>query len=357
MEVSRELSSRPTSAYTTGEDGNLSLPSPDTLHYCLYHTFAFSQRIKTTRKHIQKSSVAHRRRSEKVVGAFQQASLKTSLGTTKCVLSICICDVSEAELPLRYIFSRTTFSHVRQGTTVNHMCGREKPSGYVQYLFPFVSPPHPPFINGFCNYWQQGIGSWQKVVTSAVDCLQEAGYIGCFSIEAYDVHVLSLLTPLTPKREPADMLFVFSTCLPSWMSHYLTSHKYTYRCGNTEGEACSAHIKNSYWRCQQGAQRSWFRGNLKEKYGTLLLLQPLRLGVGLEVLFLTLLKRDSTPGALALESIAKSRQMHLHRWWMLRCLGMLAEFPVSWQDKDWGSAPTSVPINNCQWVWTVTCRQ
>lgn len=123
-------------------------------------------------------------------------------------------------------------------------------------FIPFCVSPHPPFINGFCNYWQQGIGSWQKAVTSAVDCLQEAGYIGCFSIEAYDVHVLSLLTPLTPKREPADMLFVFSTCLPSWMSHYLTSHKYTYRCGNTEGEACSAHIKNSYWRCQQGAQRS-----------------------------------------------------------------------------------------------------
>lgn len=83
---------------------------------------------------------------EKVVGTFQQASLKTSLGTTKCMLSICICDVSEAELPLRYVFSRTTFSHVRQGTTVNHMCRRERPSGYVQYLFPFVSCFPPPLF-------------------------------------------------------------------------------------------------------------------------------------------------------------------------------------------------------------------
>lgn len=90
-------------------------------------------------------------KEKKVVGTFQQASLKTSLGTTKCMLSICICDVSEAELPLRYIFSRTTFSHVRQGTTVNHMCGRERPSGYVQYLFPFVScfPPSPLLLMAF----------------------------------------------------------------------------------------------------------------------------------------------------------------------------------------------------------------
>lgn len=45
------------------------------------------------------------------------------------------------------------------GTTVNHMCGREKPGGYVQYLLPLclasLSPAPPPshFINGFCNYW------------------------------------------------------------------------------------------------------------------------------------------------------------------------------------------------------------
>lgn len=121
------------------------------LSSCLCHPFTFSQGIETTRKHIWKSSVAHRRRREKVVGTFQQASLKTSLGTTKCMLSICICDVSEAELPLRYIFSRTTFSHVRQGTTVNHMCGREGPSGYVQYLFPFVScfTPSPLLLMAF----------------------------------------------------------------------------------------------------------------------------------------------------------------------------------------------------------------
>lgn len=96
---------------------------------------------------------------EKVAGIFQLASLKTTLGTTKCVLLICICDIFEAELPLRCIFSRTTFSHVRRGTTVHHMCGREKPVGYVQYLFPLclasLSPSPPPthFINGFCNYW------------------------------------------------------------------------------------------------------------------------------------------------------------------------------------------------------------
>lgn len=121
------------------------------MNYCLCYPFAFSQGIETTRKHILKSSVAHRRRREKVVGTFQQASLKTSLGTTKCMLSICICDVSEAQLPLRYVFSRTTFSHVRQGTTVNHMCRRERPSGYVQYLFPFVScfPPSPLLLMAF----------------------------------------------------------------------------------------------------------------------------------------------------------------------------------------------------------------
>lgn len=167
-------------------------------------------------------------------------------------------------------------------------------------------------------------------MTSAVDCLREAGCIG----EGNDARVLALLTPPTPEREPADTLFVFSACLPSWMSHYLTSHKYTHRCRNTEGEACSAHIKNFYWRCQQGAQRSWFRfrGNLKEKYGTQLRLQPQRLHIGFGVLFLTLLKRVSTPGALVLESIAKSRQMHQHTWWTLQYLGMLAEFLVSWWD-------------------------
>lgn len=43
--------------------------------------------------------------------------------------------------------------------TVNHMCGREKPLGYVQFSFPVclasLSPSPPPshFINGFCNYW------------------------------------------------------------------------------------------------------------------------------------------------------------------------------------------------------------
>lgn len=92
-----------------------------------------------------KSSVAHRRRRAQVVGTFQHASLKTTLGLTKCTLSICICEVSEAELPVRYIWSRTTFSHVRLGTTVNHMCGRERAAGYVQYLFPFVSCFPAPF--------------------------------------------------------------------------------------------------------------------------------------------------------------------------------------------------------------------
>lgn len=55
----------------------------------------------------------HEGGDEKVAGIFQLASLKTTLGTTKCVLLICICDIFEAELPLRCIFSRTTFSHVR----------------------------------------------------------------------------------------------------------------------------------------------------------------------------------------------------------------------------------------------------
>lgn len=80
------------------------------------------------------------------VWLLQLASLKTTLGTTKCVLLICICDIFEAELPLRCIFSRTTFSHVRRGRTVNHMCGREEPVGYVQYLFPLCLAslsPHP----------------------------------------------------------------------------------------------------------------------------------------------------------------------------------------------------------------------
>lgn len=109
-------------------------------------------------------------------------------------------------------------------------------------------------------------------MTSAVDSLWETGCTG----EGNDACVLALLSPLTPEQEPTDTLFVSSTCLPSWMSHYLTSHKYTYRCRNTEGEACSALIRNSYWRSQQGAQRSWvrFRGNPKEKCATLLCLQP-----------------------------------------------------------------------------------
>lgn len=47
-------------------------------------------------------------------GIFQLASLKTTLGTTTCTLLICICGFSEAALPLRCLFSRTTFSHVRR---------------------------------------------------------------------------------------------------------------------------------------------------------------------------------------------------------------------------------------------------
>lgn len=88
---------------------------------------------------------------EKAAGVFQLASLKTTLGTTKCGLLICICDIFEAELPSRCLFSRTIFSHVRRGTTVNHMCGREKPAGCVQYLLPLclsflpLRPPSRPF--------------------------------------------------------------------------------------------------------------------------------------------------------------------------------------------------------------------
>lgn len=109
----------------------------------------------TTWAHTQGSSAE----DEKVAGIFQLGLFKTTVGTTKCVLLICICDIFEAELPLRCIFSRTTFSHVRREITVNHMCGREKPVGYVQYSLPLclasLSPSPPPthFINGFCNYW------------------------------------------------------------------------------------------------------------------------------------------------------------------------------------------------------------
>lgn len=109
--------------------------------------------------------------------------------------------------------------------------------------------------------------------------------------------------------------------------HITWPHKYTYRCRNTEGEACNAHIKNSYWRCQQGAQRSWcrFRGSLKEKYSTLLCLQPQRLRTALEFLFLILLKRGSTPRALALESIAKKQGDALS--WVMNAM---LSWDVSW---------------------------
>lgn len=180
-------------------------------------------------------------------------------------------------------------------------------------------------------------------MTSAVDSLWETGCIG----EGSDACVLALLTPLTPEQEPADTLFVFSTCLPSWMSHYLTSHKYTHRCRNAEGEVCSAHIKNSYWRCQQGAQRSWvrFRGNPKEKYCTLLCLQP-QVGWG----FISHPSKEGFhPESIVLESIARNRwQMHECRWWILQYFGMLAEFLVSWLEFRISWAP--IIIIKCQWV-------
>lgn len=163
--------------------------------------------------------------------------------------------------------------------------------------------------------------------------------------------VCCLCSLLWPPSKSQPTLFVFSTCLPSWMSHYLTSHKYTYRCRNGEGEACSAHIKNSYWRCQQGAQRSWikFRGNPKEKYGTLLCLQHRLAGV----LFVTPPKKCSTPEPIVLKSIAKNIwQMHEHRWWILQYFGMLAEFPVSWLDR------TGIQdLPKCQWVIVSGCKQ
>ena len=143
-----------------------------------------------------------------------------------------------------------------------------------------------------------------------------------------------LCSPLQPPSESQPTCYLCSALASPAECHVTWPHKYTHRCRNTEGEACSAHIKNSYWRCQQGAQRSWcrLRGNLKEKCGTLLRLQPQRLSTGLGFAFLTLLKRGSTPWALALESIAKSRQMHQCRQWMLQHLGTLAEFLASWQD-------------------------
>lgn len=163
--------------------------------------------------------------------------------------------------------------------------------------------------------------------------------------------VCCLCLLLWPPSKSQPTLFVFSTCLPSWMSHYLTSHKYTYRCRNAEGEACSAHIKNSYWRCQQGAQRSWikFRGNPKEKYGTLLCLQHRLAGV----LFVTPPKKSSTPEPIVLKSIAKNIwQMHEHRWWILQYFGMLAEFPVSWLDR------TGIQdLPKCPWVIVSGCKQ
>lgn len=75
-------------------------------------------------------------KDEKLAGTFQLASLKTTLGTTKSVLLICMCGISEAELPSRCLFRRTTFSPVRWGATVNRMCGREKPRGCVHCSFP-----------------------------------------------------------------------------------------------------------------------------------------------------------------------------------------------------------------------------
>lgn len=95
-----------------------------------------------------RNPLQHTEGDEKVAGIFQLALLKTTLGTTKCVLSICVCDIFEAELPLRCIFSGTTSSHVRWGTTVDHTCGKEKPVDYVQYLLPLClgcfspTPPH-----------------------------------------------------------------------------------------------------------------------------------------------------------------------------------------------------------------------
>lgn len=81
---------------------------------------------------------------------------------------------------MRYLWGRAAFKVYFQqdnifpreaGTTVNHMCGREKPVGYVQYLLPLclasLSPAPPPshFINGFCSYWKQCITSKEKSVT------------------------------------------------------------------------------------------------------------------------------------------------------------------------------------------------
>lgn len=149
----------------------------------------------------------------------------------------------------------------------------------------------------------------------------------------------------------ANMLFVSSTCIPSWMSHCLTSHKHTYRCRNAEGEACSAHIKNSYWRCQQGAQRSWvkFRGNQKEKCGTLLCLQP-QVGWGF-ICHPTkegVHPRTHSPGKHCNTQMADARD----RWWILQYFGMLAEFLVSWLDR------TGVQdLPKCQWVIVSGCKQ
>lgn len=70
-------------------------------------------------------------------------------------------------------------------------------------------------------------------------------------------------------------------------------------------------------------------------------------------LFLTPLKKGSTPEPTALESIAKNRwQTHKHRWWILQYFGMLAEFPVSWLDR------TGVQdLPKCQWVIVNGCKQ
>lgn len=155
--------------------------------------------------------MVHRRRREKVVGTFEQASLKTSLGTTKCTLSICICDVSEAELPSRYRFSRTTFSHVRQGTTVNHMCGRELPPGYVQYLFPFVScfPPSPLLLMAFA------ITGSRVVLAGRKQGLLQPIVRRELAVQGKERMLLWWLCSPPPKPQPAKAGSVCSTCLPS----------------------------------------------------------------------------------------------------------------------------------------------
>lgn len=125
-----------------------------------------------------------------VAGLSQLISFKTTLGTTKCVLLICICDIFEAELPWSCIFSRTTIFPRETGTTVNHMCGREKPVGYVQSLLllciasPTPLPPPTYLINDFWNYWLQCIFSEEKKISDRlIGCQKEGKGTGCMRLE------------------------------------------------------------------------------------------------------------------------------------------------------------------------------